>query len=78
MTTFEVRHEAAEKMLKKIGDSLREACPPGYGFSLLIFSFHGGYDEKGNPLGSMFYTSNAERKTMIEAMREFIHKFEEN
>jgi hypothetical protein len=78
MPDYEVRHAEAEKMLNKIGQSLREACPPGFGFSLLIFSWAGGYDEKGHPLGSMFYTSNAERKTMIEAMREFIRKFEEN
>jgi hypothetical protein len=75
---FEVRHDEAEKMLKCIGDLLREACPKGYGFSLLIFSFAGGYDENGIPLGNMFYTSNAERESMIAAMREFIQKFESN
>lgn len=67
---FEVRNEAAEKMLKAIGNELREACPPGFGFSLLVFSFGEG--------GSMFYTSNAEREGMIRAMQEFIDKFREN
>jgi hypothetical protein len=69
---FEVRNEAAEKMLSEIGQALRKACPPGYGFSLLIFSFHGG--EGGN----MFYTSNAQREDMIRAMEEFAQKFREN
>lgn len=67
--TFEVRNEAAEKMLKAIGNQLREACPPGMGFALLVFTFD---------KGSMFYTSNAEREGMICAMQEFIDKFREN
>jgi hypothetical protein len=64
---FEVRNEAAEAMLKQIGQSLREACPKGYGFGLLVFSFGEG--------GNMFYTSNAQREDMIRAMQEFIAKF---
>jgi len=44
--------------------------PPGYGFNLLVFSFGDG--------GNMFYTSNAQRETMIQAMQEFIAKFREN
>lgn len=64
---YEVRNEAAEKMLNEIGEALREACPPGFGFSLLVFSFGEG--------GDMFYTSNAERETMCQAMQEFIAKF---
>lgn len=67
---FEVRDEAAEKMLREIGNSLRSSCPPGYRFSLLIFSF--GED------GNMFYTSNARREDMIRSMQEFITKFREN
>lgn len=67
---YEVRNEAAEKMLNEIGKALREACPPGFGFSLLVFSFGDG--------GEMFYTSNAERETMCQAMQEFITKFRPN
>ena len=67
---FEVRNEEAEKMLKEIGTLLKQACPPGFGFQLLVFSFGSG--------GSMFYCSNAERDGMIAAMREFIQKFEAN
>ena len=67
---FEVRNEEAERMLRNIGEILRDVCPPGFGFSLLVFAF--------GKNGSMFYTSNAQRDTMIAAMREFIEKFEQN
>ena len=67
---FEVRNEAAEKMLRQIGNMLRDVCPPGIGFSLLIFTFGEG--------GDMFYSSNAQREDMIKAMQEFIEKFREN
>lgn len=70
MPQYEVRDEKAEKMLNEIGKMLREACPPGFGFSLLVFSFGDG--------GSMFYTSNAERETMCQAMLEFVQKFRPN
>jgi hypothetical protein len=68
--TFEVRDEKAEAMLKEIGQLLRSACPKGYGFSLLIFTF--------GPGGNMFYSSNAQREDMIRAMQEFIEKHREN
>lgn len=67
---YEVRDEKAEAMLKEIGQILKVACPSGYGFSLLVFSFGEG--------GNMFYTSNAQREDMIRAMQEFIQKFREN
>ena len=57
-------------MLKEIGQLLRAACPEGYGFSLLIFTFGEG--------GNMFYTSNAQREDMIRAMQEFIQKHRPN
>lgn len=67
---FEVRDEHAEEMLRVIGERLREACPPGFGFALLVFTMPGA--------GSMFYMSNAERESMIQTMEEFIAKFREN
>lgn len=67
---FEVRNEKAEQMLREIGQMLRESCPPGFGFSLLVFSFGEG--------GSMFYVSNSRREDMIRSMEEFIAKFREN
>lgn len=68
--TYEVRDEKAEAMLKEIGQLLKAACPPGYGFNLLVFTFGEG--------GNMFYCSNAQREDMIRAMQEFIAKFREN
>ena len=70
MPQYEVRDESSEKMLNEIGQILRSACPEGYGFSLLVFSFGEG--------GNMFYTSNAQREDMIRAMQEFIQKFRAN
>lgn len=67
---YEVRDEKAEKVLRDIGVRLSNMMPPGYGFTLMIYSF--GHN------GSMFYTSNAVREDMIRAMREFIEKFREN
>lgn len=67
---YEVRNEAAEKMLNEIGKALREACPPGFGFTLLVFSFGEG--------GSMFYTSNAQREDVCKMMQEFTAKFRPN
>ena len=68
--TFEVRNPEVEKQLKNIGDSLLESMPPGFGFVLLIASFGGG--------GSMFYTANCERESVVGMMREFIAKWEHN
>jgi hypothetical protein len=67
---FEVRNAEAEKMLKEIGQLIKSQCPPGIGFSLLVFTFGEG--------GSMFYSSNANREDMIRAMQEFIAKFREH
>ena len=66
MSGFEIKHEGAEDSLKKISEALKRELPPGFGFTLLIFSYGEG--------GSMFYSSTANRETMIEAMREFIAK----
>lgn len=67
---MEVRDDRAEAMLKEIGQMLRESCPPGWGFALMVFSFGDG--------GGMFYTSNAERESMCKAMQEFLDKFRPN
>lgn len=65
---FEVRDPEVEAKLRQIGEALRDSCAkvPGYGFALLIFQFGDG--------GNMFWTSNADRDDMIEAMEEFIRK----
>jgi hypothetical protein len=66
---YEVRNEEVEKVLKTLGDILKDVMPPGYGFTLLIFQFNGP---------ELFYISGANRADMIKTMREFIAKFEEN
>jgi hypothetical protein len=68
---FEVRNEEIEQRLKEIGTRIRDSLEnTGYGFALLIFSF--------GEEGDMFYTSNAQRQDICNAMREFIAKHEPN
>jgi hypothetical protein len=64
---YEVRDETAEALLKEIGLILKNVCPPGYGFNLMIFNF----GERGN----VFYASNADRVDMIRIMQDFIDRF---
>lgn len=67
---FEVRNPEVEKQLNDLGNLLRTATPPGYGFALLIVKFGEG--------GDTFYTSNCDRQDMCNLMREFIQKAEKN
>ena len=67
---FEVRNKEVEEKLDKIGRSLREAMPEGFGFVLLIASF--------GEAGSCFYTSNCDRQDVCNMMREFVQKSEHN
>lgn len=60
------RNAEVESKLRNIGARIGTSLPSGFGFTLLIYSF--------GPDGSMFYISNAERTSMIEAMQEFISK----
>lgn len=64
---YEVRDETAEALLKEIGQLLKDICPSGYGFNLMIFNF----GERGN----VFYASNADRDDMIHIMKDFIDRF---
>jgi hypothetical protein len=50
--------------------SWKDAMPPGYGFSLLMFGF--------SPNNELFYVSSAQREDMIRTMQEFIQKFREH
>jgi hypothetical protein len=69
--SFEVRNEEIEARLKEIGTRIRASLEgTDHGFVLLIFSFGEG--------GNMFYTSNAQRQDVCNAMREFIAKHEPN
>jgi hypothetical protein len=67
---YEVRNAEVEAKLKGIGQRMKQSMEeiPGYGFTLLIFSYGAG--------GDMFYISSAERATMIEALKELIKKLE--
>ncbi len=65
---FEVFNEDIEFKMREIGEIISGVLPAGWGFNLLVFSFGAG--------GSMFYISNAERQSMIDAMNEFIKKQE--
>lgn len=68
--SYEVHHAGAERMLREIGNTLKKRMPPGWGFSLFIFS----YGEQGE----MFYLSSASRPDMLKALKEFIAKQEAN
>ncbi len=68
MENYEVNDPKIERLLKDIGGRLKSAMPPGWGFTLFIFSFGKG--------GSLFYLSSAQRDDMINTMKEFIKRQE--
>jgi len=65
---FQIENADIEGRLKDIGKTIAGVLPDGYGFNLLIFNFGEG--------GATFYISNAERESMLDAMKEFIDKQE--
>lgn len=67
---YEIRNEAVEALLQKLGRQMKDVMPPGYGFSLLVFGY--------SPNNQLFYISSAQREDMIRTMQEFIAKFREN
>jgi GTPase len=68
LPSYEVHHAGAERALKEIAGMLKDRMPPGYGFSLFVFEF--GDD------GAVFYVSSAQRKDMLNVLKEFIKKQE--
>lgn len=68
MGEFEVKQPDIEAKLYAIGRALKEDMPEGWGFTLLLF------DYTTDPGGSLFYLSSAERKDVIETMKEFLRK----
>ena len=62
---FEVRNEEVEQTLHRLGSSMRENMPEGWGFSLLIV-------KKGEGPG-IFYTSNMNRQDMVRTMQDFVN-----
>lgn len=71
-------NEAAEKeliekmteIMKKAGVKVKEELPEGLGFALLAFPF--------NEKGRLFYISNAERNDIVNVMKEWIERTENN
>jgi hypothetical protein len=59
-----------KKVAQSIGGIIGGTLPEGMGFALLIFDLEGGGDKRMN------YISNAERATMITALKELIANFE--
>lgn len=68
---FEVRDEEAERIINDIGNLLRRAMPPGWGFALLMVEFN-------KAEGGTFYTSNCDRNDVCNMMREFMQRHQAN
>lgn len=71
LPSYEVHHAGAERQLKEIGNTLKNAMPPGFGFALFIFEYGDEVDH-----GSVFYLSSADRGDMVKLLKEFIAKQE--
>lgn len=56
----------AEQTARDIGRVLKDAMPPGWGFTLMMFS----YGENGHTT----YISSAKREDVIKALAEMIEK----
>jgi len=63
---FEVKNEEIKETMNDIGKLIASGLPENWGFTLLLFEY--------GPDGDLFYISKAERKQMIEVMKEFIAK----
>jgi len=56
-----------ENKMQEIARYVEKQLLPGWGFVVLAFQF-------GNAKGRMNYVSNAERESVVKAMKEFIGK----
>lgn len=75
MTTYETETEeekakrlALEERAADVGRVIAKLCPPGVGFTLLLFDFGEG--------GHLAYMSNGQRDDVVRAMREFIERMQ--
>lgn len=66
---YEVINKEVQERLLQLAKLLQSECPEGWGFALQMFEFKGK---------AFFYISNADRKDMIMALKEFIRKEEAN
>lgn len=65
-------NEIVKGRMQKIARKVDEELPRGYGFVVLAFNFGEGKDKE------MMYVSNANRQDIVEAMKEWIEKTEQN
>jgi hypothetical protein len=71
-SSYNVRSDQIESALRDLAQLIKPGVPPGFGFTLLLFSYgRTGLRGEGKA-GSLFYISSAQRDDMIKAMREFI------
>lgn len=66
------REELVKESLNKIAMGIDSQIPKNFGFALLCFEFG---EDNGRQL---LYVSNADRKDIVKAMKEFIEKTEDN
>lgn len=62
--------EIVKSKMQNIAKKVNDELPTGFGFVVLSFVF-------GNP-GQMMYVSNANREDIVQAMKEWIEKTENN
>lgn len=62
--------EIVKSKLQGIAKKVNDELPTGFGFVVLSFSF--------NKPGLMMYVSNANREDIVQAMKEWIEKTENN
>lgn len=64
--------EEMERKIAEIGRIIGGEMPRGCGFALLLFNF----SNEGEDGGFMNWVSNAQRPDMIKALKEMVHKLE--
>ena len=64
--------ETIKTKMQNIGNDVNTQIPEGFGFAVLIFPFGEQYQ------GELMYVSNANRLDIVNVMKEFIEKTEEN
>lgn len=62
--------EIVKSKMQHIARKVKEELPDNFGFVVLAFKF--------NEKGEMIYVSDANRQDVVQAMKEFIEKTEDN
>ena len=62
--------EIVKSKMQNIARKVKEELPDDFGFVVLAFKF--------NEKGEMIYVSNANREDVVQSMKEFIEKTENN